>query len=424
MGARLDSTFLEPALMPEALPVEASTEGQDDKQVLLLEGDPAFEEALGAYLYEFGYSVTKVRTAADAVRMALERDFTAILCDMMLPALSGEMFFRAFERVDPQIGRRFVFLIGRSDPATQELIATVGGRTLKKPFRMVELLDLIEAQEPVSESEPEPAPESEPKPEAAPEHEELVEEPLEEATSSDGIALRKSRLRPKHSPRDQAERAKQGCDRPASPTVAASTGNSRKALSEPEQEPSGPSRTRRIALAAGICLCLAAGFHLWTKSLREEIAATEAEIIKLKSESASLTSVLPEAEKKRLQIEEYLKLPERLASERSAQGWTPLLQVIFEKSGRQTDIRQVRAHGMPSDSRACELQLEGFSTGSSPRKIADRFRQELHTGLTSEFPGPVSVRFDRLEDSPHIAEGAIAPMATFAMTAVIGIEMP
>jgi CheY-like chemotaxis protein len=114
------------------------------KKVLLLEDDPAFKEIMTAFLIEHDYDVKAVQNGVDGVHEVLASDFEVILCDMLMPTLPGDMFYRAVERMRPHLCERFVFMTGyRSNQKVNEFIDTVNGTILTKPFHVDDLLELF-----------------------------------------------------------------------------------------------------------------------------------------------------------------------------------------------------------------------------------------------------------------------------------------
>jgi CheY-like chemotaxis protein len=114
-------------------------------KVLLLEDDPAFREIITDFLEENGFSVTAVHNGVEGAHKVLASDFELILCDMMMPTLPGDMFFRAVERLRPHLCDRFVFMTGHlGDPKVNDFINSVCGAVLSKPFRVYDLLEMID----------------------------------------------------------------------------------------------------------------------------------------------------------------------------------------------------------------------------------------------------------------------------------------
>ena len=58
------------------------------------------------------YEVVAVENGVEGVHKCWPATFEVILCDMMMPTLPGDMFFRAVERMRPHLCDRFVFMTG------------------------------------------------------------------------------------------------------------------------------------------------------------------------------------------------------------------------------------------------------------------------------------------------------------------------
>lgn len=114
------------------------------KKVLLLEDDPAFKEIMTDFLRESDFEVIAVVNGVEGVHQVLAGDFEVILCDMMMPTLPGDMFFRAVERMRPHLCDRFIFMTGhRNNAKVNDFITSVNGTILTKPFHVDDLLEMI-----------------------------------------------------------------------------------------------------------------------------------------------------------------------------------------------------------------------------------------------------------------------------------------
>ena len=110
------------------------------KKVLLLEDDRHFAAFLQELLRLRNYQVTAVPNGADGVREVLRTDFDAIICDMLMPTMPGDMFYLAVQRTKPHLCARFVFITGNSANArVREFIEQTNGVLLTKPFRPEDL---------------------------------------------------------------------------------------------------------------------------------------------------------------------------------------------------------------------------------------------------------------------------------------------
>jgi two-component system cell cycle sensor histidine kinase/response regulator CckA len=114
-------------------------------RVLVVEDDSDFCSVLKDYLESVPFETTAVSNGLQALQEVLVRDFDAIICDMMMPCLAGDLFYLAVERTKPQLCRRFVFITGHSrNPKVDYFIKEIGGTMLAKPFHMSALRDAVE----------------------------------------------------------------------------------------------------------------------------------------------------------------------------------------------------------------------------------------------------------------------------------------
>lgn len=114
------------------------------QRVLLLEDDEQFEQMLKDFLESHYYNVTAVKNGAEGVREVMSGDFTVIVCDMMMPTLPGDMFYRAVERAKPHLCQKFIFITGyKGDAKISEFIKKIDGTMLNKPFHVDDLIETI-----------------------------------------------------------------------------------------------------------------------------------------------------------------------------------------------------------------------------------------------------------------------------------------
>ena len=131
--------------------VEKTYEVSDDdipkspRNVLLVEDDVEFAEHLKLYLETTGFVVSLAKDGVEGLKKVMAADFDAILCDMLMPNLPGNMFYLAVERTKPALAKRFVFITGhQGDQKVAAFLKQVRGLCLFKPFQMHQLLETIE----------------------------------------------------------------------------------------------------------------------------------------------------------------------------------------------------------------------------------------------------------------------------------------
>jgi DNA-binding NtrC family response regulator len=117
-----------------------------DKQKHLLVVDDNLELAR-AYLELFqahGYQVSLASNGVQGLKFILENPVDAILCDLSMPQLEGDMFHLTVKRVRPQLAERFVFVTGNSDnPKYENFLKKVTCPVLYKPVAMDKLLETL-----------------------------------------------------------------------------------------------------------------------------------------------------------------------------------------------------------------------------------------------------------------------------------------
>jgi DNA-binding NtrC family response regulator len=129
---------------PKPIPADEENVAAKYKRVLLLEDDEMLKTAIKEYLETNFYEVVAVSNGAEGVRAVLKQEFDAIVCDMMMPKLPGDMFYTAVERMRPHLCKRFIFITGhRGNPKVNDFIKQVKGAMLNKPFRMDDLIEAV-----------------------------------------------------------------------------------------------------------------------------------------------------------------------------------------------------------------------------------------------------------------------------------------
>ena len=130
--------------MPQDV-ASASAKTGPPKHILMLEDETALTDELKPFFAYNGYNLVAVTNGVDGLRQIIARDFSAIICDMMMPNLPGDMFYRAVERTKPQLCKRFIFITGfKGNRDIEDFIRKVNGVMLWKPFETHELMDAIQ----------------------------------------------------------------------------------------------------------------------------------------------------------------------------------------------------------------------------------------------------------------------------------------
>jgi DNA-binding response OmpR family regulator len=135
---------LEQPALGSDVPLADSMESKPAQSVLLLEDEVEYGEMLKEHLESNGYSVTIARDGVQGMKKIIERDFDAVVCDLLMPNLPGDMFYAGVERVKPKLCDRFIFITGHQDnPRVLDFLRRVRSLTLFKPFGINILVEAL-----------------------------------------------------------------------------------------------------------------------------------------------------------------------------------------------------------------------------------------------------------------------------------------
>jgi CheY-like chemotaxis protein len=130
--------------MPVPSSEDAPATELEIKNILLVDDDRELAETLKLLLESRNFVVTTASDVVQALREVMDFDFDVILCDMMMPAMPGDMFFLAVQKTKPELCKRFIFITGHADnPRVEKFLKQVDGVVLFKPVLTDELVRMI-----------------------------------------------------------------------------------------------------------------------------------------------------------------------------------------------------------------------------------------------------------------------------------------
>jgi CheY-like chemotaxis protein len=139
-------------LPPRSSAVQARTvalsagwaETPDRPRVMVVDDEPLVCELIKTLLEE-GYHVEVFTSSREALGQLLAGEhFDLVLCDLMMPELTGMDVHAELKRVDPAQAERMVFMTGGTfTERAHRFIDGVGAPTLTKPFRREQLHETL-----------------------------------------------------------------------------------------------------------------------------------------------------------------------------------------------------------------------------------------------------------------------------------------
>jgi DNA-binding NtrC family response regulator len=114
------------------------------RKILILDDDQWFSNLLVELLQTQHFHTKTVENGVEGIKEIMNSDFDVILCDIMMPNLSGDMFYVAVQRTKPHLCKRFIFMSGhKGNPKIEAFIKSINGTVLWKPFELYQLTEAI-----------------------------------------------------------------------------------------------------------------------------------------------------------------------------------------------------------------------------------------------------------------------------------------
>ncbi len=114
------------------------------KHVLVVDDNVELAQTFQELLQLHGYRVSLAHEGVQALKMITQTDVDAILCDLSMPQLEGDMFHNAAAHVRPELTERFIFVTGNaSNPKYEPFLKQVNARVLQKPVKMDDLVGAL-----------------------------------------------------------------------------------------------------------------------------------------------------------------------------------------------------------------------------------------------------------------------------------------
>ncbi len=113
-------------------------------RILIVDDEPEIREVLDWFLV--GYEVSHASNGREALEQCASAWFDVVLCDLMMPEITGmELYQRVAERA-PDLAARFVFMTGGAfTEAGRTFLENVPNPVITKPFDRVRVLGVVEA---------------------------------------------------------------------------------------------------------------------------------------------------------------------------------------------------------------------------------------------------------------------------------------
>lgn len=114
------------------------------KAILVVDDDKQLASALQWILADENFLVDIAFDGEEAILKVKVNEYDAIICDVMMPRLSGDEFYLKAMEMRPGLADRFIFITGfAADPKINEFLTQNDVKYLVKPFPVQGLISCV-----------------------------------------------------------------------------------------------------------------------------------------------------------------------------------------------------------------------------------------------------------------------------------------
>lgn len=122
--------------------MQTESASSQKKHVLVVDDDIELALIFQQLLESQHYEVSTASNGALALKLILSQNVDAVLCDLRMPELEGDLLYSTVERAKPKLCNRFIFITGAAeDPKYHSFLNQVKPPVLHKPVKAAQLLE-------------------------------------------------------------------------------------------------------------------------------------------------------------------------------------------------------------------------------------------------------------------------------------------
>jgi CheY-like chemotaxis protein len=119
---------------------------QRKRHVLVVDDDIELALTYQELLQAHAYQASTAANGREALKLVLHSDVDAILCDLSMPELAGDLFYHEVGCARPQLLKRFVFLTANADnPLYETFLKSITAPVITKPASLDSVLEKLAA---------------------------------------------------------------------------------------------------------------------------------------------------------------------------------------------------------------------------------------------------------------------------------------
>lgn len=116
------------------------------KHILVVDDDLDLALTYQELLQAHDYQASTAANGREALKLLKSTKVDAILCDLNMPGLAGDLFYREVGLDQPELLKRFIFVSANTEnPLYETFLATLPTPVLAKPVTLDRVLATLEA---------------------------------------------------------------------------------------------------------------------------------------------------------------------------------------------------------------------------------------------------------------------------------------
>jgi two-component system, cell cycle sensor histidine kinase and response regulator CckA len=125
----------------------SNTPAVTSNSILLIEDEPSVTAFVRAALERRGYSVVPAASGVEGLAQLAQGSFAGVISDIRMPGSVNGSEVHDWIRVHrPELGQRVILMSGdTANSKTQALLANSGIPFIEKPFRLEQLISVVES---------------------------------------------------------------------------------------------------------------------------------------------------------------------------------------------------------------------------------------------------------------------------------------
>jgi CheY-like chemotaxis protein len=133
-----------PPTVEEGAAEASSADAARKWRILVADDESSVRESMQLFLRSLGHKVDVASSGMEAVSRLESHQYDAILLDLRMPDVAGDVVYRKLLARDPQLATRVIFVTGDAHSGTLgDFVAMSGRPYISKPFVLEDVARLI-----------------------------------------------------------------------------------------------------------------------------------------------------------------------------------------------------------------------------------------------------------------------------------------